>query len=240
MLQLSLMMLLVTVTQSVPIRMKRTVDDNFWYDMGGSLWEVSNKLTNSLYYNTYKHMNGQMDMYGFAQHAGKINRGRYQASERNKPSDRVYGAQPDFNPKDIKSGPFVQRPQINPCDPDPCKDKFENLEATCTVVDDDTAKCEEVINGHWSAWGPYGLCQSVCTKARHRSCTDPAPSSNGGLGCVGQAEEILDCGDGLCLPIVSEPCSDSLCDLEKRLAPALYPNWFRNLLGTVLTQKMST
>ena len=53
-----------------------------------------------------------MDMLGFAQHVGKINRGTYINPELKTPGDRTFGHSSDFNPQDFSSGAFSSPPQV--------------------------------------------------------------------------------------------------------------------------------
>ena len=71
---------------------------SWFYDMGDD-WEVSNWLTSvNPYYGGYKQAAKQMDMYGYAMHVGKINRGQFSNPELNMPADQAFGYQSDFNP----------------------------------------------------------------------------------------------------------------------------------------------
>jgi hypothetical protein len=85
--------------------------DDWWYDMGNS-WETSDNLAQlSPYYAWYKEAALLMSLYGFAQHVGKINRGKFLDPELNMPKDRAFGYQSDFNPEYLKSGTFKHKPQ---------------------------------------------------------------------------------------------------------------------------------
>ena len=79
--------------------------DDSWYTMGDD-WETPNSIQNNPYYLTHQHLQRQMSEFGFAKHVGKINRGLLENSELNRPRDRAYGYQSDFNDEDFKSGAF--------------------------------------------------------------------------------------------------------------------------------------
>ena len=80
--------------------------DGWWYDQGND-WDTSDYLSAiNPFYQTYKHASAQMDMYGYAKHVGKINRGKYFNPELNLPANRAHGYQSDFNPADYHSGAF--------------------------------------------------------------------------------------------------------------------------------------
>ena len=85
---------------------------SWYYDIGDD-WEVSDRLTSSVnpYYSWYKRAAQQMDMYGYAKHVGKINRGQFLNPELNTPANRAFGYQSDFNPQDFNSGAFKYKPQ---------------------------------------------------------------------------------------------------------------------------------
>ena len=78
----------------------------------GDSWETTDNLAQlSPYYAWYKQAVTQMSLYGYAQHVGKINRGQFLNPELNMPKDRAFGYQSDFNPEDLKSGAFNNKPQ---------------------------------------------------------------------------------------------------------------------------------
>jgi len=89
-----------------------TFQFGFWYNQESTGdWEVSNKLRRqSDFYGTYKHIDRQMDNYGFATHVGKINRGDLRNPELNSPKDRAYGVNADFNPQDRNTDDFEFNP----------------------------------------------------------------------------------------------------------------------------------
>ena len=103
--------LTVQPPKSVVMKAQDQHVDDWWYDMGNS-WETSDNLAQlSPYYAWYKETAFLMSLYGFAQHAGKINRGELLDPELNMPKDRAFGYQSDFNPEDLKSGAFKHKPQ---------------------------------------------------------------------------------------------------------------------------------
>merc|ERR1712013_371847 len=48
------------------------------------------------------------------------------------------------------------------------------------------------VDGQWSLWGSYGVCDANGKKQRTRSCTKPAPL-NGGKQCSGSSKEEVSC-----------------------------------------------
>jgi len=79
-------------------------EDEWWYDMGD--WDTPSSLQSNPFYQTHQYLQNQMDLFGFAQHVGKINRGQLVNPELNRPWDHAYGYQNDFNDEDFKSGAF--------------------------------------------------------------------------------------------------------------------------------------
>ena len=60
--------------------------------------------------------------------------------------------------------------------------------------------CCRIVNGSWSDWSSWGSCSLTCGKGikkRSRTCTNPPPA-NGGLDCVGPAEQTSECNDRDC------------------------------------------
>ena len=103
--------LLLVFFLSILIHVKTQQYDDSFFEMGDD-WEVSNRLTSvNPYHGWYKQAAKQMDMYGFAKHVGKINRGQYFNPELNMPANRAFGYQSDFNPQDFNSGAFKYKPQ---------------------------------------------------------------------------------------------------------------------------------
>jgi len=80
-------------------------EDDWWYNMDDD-WDTHYSIQNNPYYQTHQHLQRQMSLYGFAQHVGKINRGQIHNPELNRPRDRAYGYQSDFNSEDFESGAF--------------------------------------------------------------------------------------------------------------------------------------
>ena len=78
--------------------------DDSWYGMGD--WDTPPSHQSNPYYLTYQYMQNQMSLFGFAQHVGKINRGHLVNPELNRPRDRAFGYQNDFNYEDFKLGAF--------------------------------------------------------------------------------------------------------------------------------------
>ena len=57
-----------------------------------------------------------------------------------------------------------------------------------------------VIDGQWSEYGSWSNCSASCnggSRNRTRVCNNPSPT-NGGLDCVGDAEDFEDCNLHLC------------------------------------------
>ena len=93
------------------LRLVSGQQDDWWYDQGND-WGTSDYFSAiNPFYQTYKHVAAQMDMYGYAKHVGKINRGKFSNPELNLPANRAHGYQSDFNPKDYHSGAFRHQPK---------------------------------------------------------------------------------------------------------------------------------
>jgi len=88
-------------------------DSDWWHSLGtGDDWYVSDYLDAiSPFAQTFHQMQQQLDMFGYAQHVGNINRGKFLNPELNLPADRAYGYDSDFNPQDFKGGAFKHQPQ---------------------------------------------------------------------------------------------------------------------------------
>jgi len=88
-------------------------DSDWWHSLGtGDDWFVSDYLDAiSPFAQTFHQMQQQLDMFGYAQHVGNINRGKFLNPELNLPVDRAYGYDSDFNPQDFKGGAFKHQPQ---------------------------------------------------------------------------------------------------------------------------------
>jgi len=88
-------------------------DSDWWHSLGtGDDWYVSDYLDAiSPFAQTFHQMQQQLDMFGYAQHVGNINRGKFLNPELNLPRDRAYGYDSDFNPQDFKGGAFKHQPQ---------------------------------------------------------------------------------------------------------------------------------
>jgi len=88
-------------------------DSDWWNSLDtGNDWQTSNFLDAiSPFAQTFRQIQQQLDMFGYAQHVGKINRGDYLNPELNLPGDRAFGYRPDFKPQDLKFGPFQHKPQ---------------------------------------------------------------------------------------------------------------------------------
>jgi len=88
-------------------------DSDWWHSLGtGDDWYVSDYLDAiSPFAQTFHQMQQQLDMFGYAQHVGNINRGKFLNPELNLPGDRAYGYDSDFNPQDFKGGAFKHQPQ---------------------------------------------------------------------------------------------------------------------------------
>jgi len=98
---------------SVPVRFEPPKENaGWWYDAEATPWDTQGaQLQNSPFYQTFRQMDKQLDMYGYAQHVGKINRGEYYNPELNLPGDRAFGYKGDFNAKDLASGAFRHAPR---------------------------------------------------------------------------------------------------------------------------------
>ncbi|WAR10854.1 NETR-like protein, partial [Mya arenaria] len=74
----------------------------------------------------------------------------------------------------------------------------------CTGDADQTQICNNapcgVVNGGWSRWGSWDTCSVTCgggVQRRHRSCTNPSPSTLG-HSCAGTDEQTNICNTGSC------------------------------------------
>ena len=88
----------------------------WWQDMGED-WDTSDHLSAiSPFYQMFKQSQAQMDMYGYAKHVGKINRGTFLDPDIMNPSERWFGENPDFNPWEYYygNGAFVYQPDYLP------------------------------------------------------------------------------------------------------------------------------
>jgi len=88
-------------------------DADWWNSLDTSKdWYVSDNLDAiSPFAQTFRQMQQQFDMFGYAQHVGNINRGKFLNPELNLPADRAYGFDSDFNPQDFNGGAFKHQPQ---------------------------------------------------------------------------------------------------------------------------------
>ncbi|KAM4598458.1 properdin-like [Polymixia lowei] len=99
-----------------------------------------------------------------------------------------------------------------------CPAPEPGCDGTCDGTKEQTEPCSIdtpcPVHGHWSSWSQWGACSSACiqeqladdvlggvvypTKSRHRSCSNPAPSSDTvppGSGCQGDSYEIQSCSE---------------------------------------------
>jgi len=107
-------LLLFGATLCLPLRHYQppVANDDWWTDMEATVWDDKGpQLENSPSYNTFRQVDKQLDMHGYAQHVGKINRGQYYNPELNLPGHRAFGHKDDYNPADLKSGSFRHSPQ---------------------------------------------------------------------------------------------------------------------------------
>ncbi|KAK7507142.1 hypothetical protein BaRGS_00001077, partial [Batillaria attramentaria] len=83
------------------------------------------------------------------------------------------------------------------------------------VVDCNSQPCP--VHGSWAEWGEWSRCSTLCgmgTRARDRTCTDPAPSF-GGKACMGPGTDVAHCFSG--------PCRD----MEDRAVHLAKRSWIR-------------
>ena len=72
--------------------------DSWFHEM--EKHSVHQKLSSSVFYNTFKHMKAGMNMYAPALHTGTLYRGNFQNPELLHPKYRAMGWDSDFNHKD--------------------------------------------------------------------------------------------------------------------------------------------
>ena len=88
-----------------------SAQDDWWYDQGHD-WDTSDHFNSyNPFYQTFKQIKGQLDMYGYAKHVGKINRGQFLNPELIQPGHRAFGYKSDFDLKDVYSGAFRYQPK---------------------------------------------------------------------------------------------------------------------------------
>ena len=102
------MLIVLLISLSYPAAL---ADDDWWYDLGHD-WDTSDHFNSyNPFYQTFKQIKGQLDMYGYAKHVGKINRGQFLNPELNQPGHRAFGYESDFDLKDVNSGAFRYQPK---------------------------------------------------------------------------------------------------------------------------------
>ncbi|XP_052814164.1 uncharacterized protein LOC128241260 [Mya arenaria] len=83
---------------------------------------------------------------------------------------------------------------------------LNSLLNVCTDVDHAKTICPKycglcsLVDGNWADWSTWSQCDVTCesgTQLRTRTCTNPAPN-NGGLDCVGSANQTKVCVKELC------------------------------------------
>merc|ERR1719312_1353044 len=62
----------------------------------------------------------------------------------------------------------------------------------CSHSIDQGVHCTDAVDGEWSQWGSFGVCDANGKKQRKRSCTNPAPI-NGGKPCSGSSKDEVSC-----------------------------------------------
>jgi len=97
------MLVKITLLLFVAVDLGSSQDD-FWYNMGD--WDTHPSIQANPYYQTHQQLQRQMNWFGPALHVGKINRGQFFNPQFNRPRDRPYGYQNDFNYEDFNSGAF--------------------------------------------------------------------------------------------------------------------------------------
>ncbi|XP_056020823.1 coadhesin-like [Ostrea edulis] len=72
-----------------------------------------------------------------------------------------------------------------------------------TVLTSETRPCP--VNGTWSQWGAFNACDKTCgggLRLRVRQCNNPPPS-HGGIPCIGDSVEFVQCNTQPCLAFVT-------------------------------------
>jgi len=110
---------------SAPVRYQPPEESvDWWYNTETMPWaDRGAQLENSPFYNTFRHMDQQLDMYGYAQHTGKIYRGEHSHPENVLPAHRAFGDHSDFNHQDIES--MATRRQVS------CPDGMVEMYGAC-------------------------------------------------------------------------------------------------------------
>jgi len=137
-------------------------EQNWWTDIGSH--SVSSSLSRqSPYYQTYQQHSNQLDMYGYALHAGKIN-------------------PDDFNRQDRNSGVFRSPTNVR---------TVSGGLGSIGGVQECSDSCP--VNGGWSDWKSVSVtCNILGTSKMERKCNNPKPL-NGGEECSGSAEQEAPC-----------------------------------------------
>ncbi|XP_046665432.1 netrin receptor UNC5C-like [Homalodisca vitripennis] len=72
----------------------------------------------------------------------------------------------------------------------------------CPGASVETRECMDpdlclVVDGQWSPWSEWSVCDIECKQYRARNCSQPAPSHNG-KPCPGEGVQVLSCFSGQC------------------------------------------
>ncbi|XP_061173323.1 SCO-spondin-like [Saccostrea echinata] len=109
------------------------------------------------------------------------------------PVDGGWSTWTDYRSCSVTCGVGIQKRERTCTEPTPAHGGTD-----CVGQSTEVQNCTKIdcpVNGHWSEWSLFSECSKTCGKGsqrRQRTCTNPAPS-NGGLVCVGDGHETVDC-----------------------------------------------
>ncbi|XP_062578062.1 SCO-spondin-like isoform X3 [Saccostrea cucullata] len=118
------------------------------------------------------------------------------------PVDGSWSTWTDYSSCSVTCGEGIQERERTCTEPPPAHGGTDCVGRSTEIQNCTKSNCP--VDGHWSDWSLFSECSKTCGKGsqrRQRTCSNPAPS-NGGLVCVGDYQETVECE--------VKPCPDPL------------------------------